>query len=241
MALLDTFLQKIQVMKGMGLKYRQPGDGSDGTCDCIGLIIGALRRSGIKWTGIHGSNYSARREMVSLNKIPSADALQLGDIVYKAYAPGNSNNTLPARYKPGGVYHNGDLNDYYHVGVVTSVNPLNITHMTSPTVKTDKKLGTWSYYGKLKKLQEGGGSVTPTPSPNPEPTPTPSSGKKAKVVAPSGKYVKMRQQPSQKCSLYDEIPIGSIVTLEEPGESWAKISYGKRKNWYMMAKFLEVL
>lgn len=238
MALLDTFLQKIQVLKGMGLKYRQPGDGSDGTCDCIGLIIGALRRSGIKWTGIHGSNWAARKEMYNFRKINNVSELQVGDIVYKAVAPGNSSWKLPPRYHSGGVYYNGDLNDYYHVGVVTSINPLNITHMTSPTVKVDKSLGKWAYAGKLLKLREG--APAPAPVPTPSPSPTPASGKTAKVTATSGKYVKMRKEPSTRCSLYDEVPIGAIVTLEEPGETWAKISYGRRKNWYMMAKFLDV-
>ena len=51
----------------------------------------------------------------------------------------------------------------------------------------------------------------------------------------------MRKEPSTKCGIYEEIPIGAIVTIENPGEEWAQISYGKWQNYYMMAKFLEVL
>ena len=248
MTLLQKFLEKIQILRWSNLKYRQPGDGSDGTCDCIGLIIGALKRIGIKWTGIHGSNYAARRETIGLQKIADVSKLEVGCCVYKAYEPGHSKYNLPARYKPGGAYYNGDLRDYYHVGVVTSVNPLNITHMTSPTVKVDTKLNhnaksVWSYFGKIKPLVNAGGTTsTPvqTEISTPVKEPLATTGAKAIVTAPSGKYVKMRAQPSQKCTLYDEVLIGAEVTLVEPGEVWAKISYGRRKNWYMMAKYLDV-
>lgn len=251
MAILQKFLDAIQKIKASKPTYRQPGDGSDGTCDCIGLIIGALKLIGLIWNGIHGSNYAARRQTVGLKKIGSVSELEIGDYVYKAYEPGHSKYRLPDRYKTGGAYYNGDLKDYYHVGVVTSVNPLQITHMTSPTVKVDTKLdhnkkSVWSYHGKIKPLVDNGGIVTPIVTPvqteivTPVTEPLATTGAAAVVTAPSGRYVKMRAKPSQTCSLYDEIPIGATVTLVEPGETWAKISYGKRKNWYMMAKFLEV-
>ena len=54
--LVQKFLAMIDVIKRLNPAYKQPGDGSNGVCDCIGLIIGALRRMGLKWTGIHGSN-----------------------------------------------------------------------------------------------------------------------------------------------------------------------------------------
>ena len=148
-ALLQKYLQKVDDIKRSKPKYRQPGDGSDGTCDCIGLIIGGIRRCGLKWTGIHGSNYAARKAAVNFKKVNSTSDLEVGDTVYKGCAPGSSGYALPARYKQGGVYYNGDLTDYYHVGVVTSLNPLNITHMTSPTVKVDTKLGKWGYKSRM--------------------------------------------------------------------------------------------
>ena len=53
--LRDKFLRMVETIRKLNPAYKQPGDGSDGTCDCIGLEIGALRRMGLKWTGIHGS------------------------------------------------------------------------------------------------------------------------------------------------------------------------------------------
>lgn len=240
---IKEFLSKIALMKSLGLTYRQPGDGSDGTCDCIGLIIGAIRRMGLKWSGIHGSNFAARRQTVGLKAINTLNELSLGDVIYKAYGPGAPKYSLPSRYKPGGAYYNGDLRDYYHVGVITSLNPLQITHMTSPTVivqtiKSLSKLGNWNYYGKCKPVIEATG-ISEVPY-VPEKADLPSSGKEAIVKSENGAPVKMRKQPTQQCNEWVRIPVGTVVTLESPGETWAKISCGKRKNWYMMAKFLEV-
>lgn len=253
---IEKFLKKVAAIKKEKPTYRQPGDGSDGTCDCIGLVIGAIRRMGLKWTGIHGSNWAARKEVVTLEKITNVNSLAVGEVVFKAKEKGETGWKLPSRYQKGGAYYDGDLRDYYHVGVVTSVNPLNITHMTSPTVRVDTSLGKWGYHGTLKILVK---AVTSTGSDTIEPvqpvqdnppinnqdsstggtnTMVPATGVKALVWAPSGRYVKMRQKPSTKCKLYEEIPVGATVTLEAPGEEWAKISYGRRKNWYMMAKYL---
>lgn len=222
------------VIKALKPRYRQPGDGSDGTCDCVGLVIGAFRRAGIKWSGIHGSNWFARKEIVNLKKIESQDELKVGDAVFQVYEPNEKGYALPARYKKGGKYYNGDVRDYMHIGVVTSINPFEITHMWKPTVTVDKSIGKyWDYKGWLKRL-----GTEPVAELPPK---TPKANCKARVVAQSGRYVKMRQEPSTKCRYYEEVPIGAIVTIEEPGEEWAKVSYSKYSNYYMMAKFLEIV
>ena len=249
-AWIEKFLAAVKAIFDSKPAYKQPGDGSNGVCDCIGLIIGAIRRIGLKWSGIHGSNWAARKEIVKLEHIDSASDLKVGDAVFKAYEKGDSRWSLPARYRAGGRYCNGDLRDYYHVGVVTSVNPLRITHMTSPTARVDTRLGSWAYHGQLSILvKAAGGSASQSVSPS-VPTQTgsssgmddktPATGKTAVVTAQTGKYVKMRQYPSTNCSTWDNVPVGATVTLVQPGETWAQISYGRRKNWYMMAKFLDV-
>lgn len=230
----ETFLAKVEEIRKSKPTYRQPGYGADGTCDCIGLIIGAIRRMGLKWTGIHGSNWAARREMISLNSIRSADDLQPSDIVYKARTKGEAKYDLPARYQSGGRYYNGDLKDYYHVGVVTGTNPLRITHMTSPTAKIDTTLGKWAYYGRLKLLAEKATSVKTIPAD------TPHDGSAAVVIAESGKTVNLRYGPSTGKSILCRVPIGETVTILTPGESWAIISY-KGNTGYMMAKYLDIV
>ena len=257
-SLVQKFLAMVEVIKRLNPAYKQPGDGSNGVCDCIGLIIGALKRMGIIWTGIHGSNYGARYQTVGLEYIQSESQLRLGDAVYKASDPDGyvkkacnagrmkAKYKLPDRYKKGHQYYNGDLKDYYHVGVVTQVSPLRITHMTSPRMKVDTNLnGGWNYHGKVKPLvnAEKNGSV---PADNPVPSaptnvPVPSEGSKAIVVADNGLPVKMREYPSTNCATWEKVPCGTEVTIVEPGETWAKINGCGRQGWYMMAKFLDVV
>ena len=55
---LSDFLTQIAAIAAESPSYRLGGDGSDGTCDCVGLIIGAIRRAGGQWAGTHGSNYA---------------------------------------------------------------------------------------------------------------------------------------------------------------------------------------
>lgn len=168
-----------------------------------------------------------------MKKIENISELKVGDVVFQTYEPGQSGYALPGRYKKGGAYYNGDVRDYMHIGVVTGVNPLNITHMWKPTVKVETKLGYFTYKGWLKRLGN---------EPVPElPAQTPQANCKARVTAKSGRYVKMRKEPSTKCGIYEEIPIGATVRIEEPGEQWARISYGRWSNYYMMAQFLEII
>ena len=234
-ALLQKFLQKALQLFNSNPKRREPGDGSDGYCDCIGYLIGSLRRTGLKWTGIHGSNWAARKEAVNLHPVKSVADLEVGDMVLKGCNPGTSGYALPARYKKGGQYYNGDLVDYYHAGLVYSLNPFQIRHMSSK-MTIDTKIGKWNYAAKLKPLVNAGAyNESSTPAAD-----IPSSGTQAKVTAPSGGTVNMRKTPSLRGALIMRIKLGEIVEITEPGEEWCKIKYQK-KTGYMMAKFLEVI
>ena len=241
--LVKKFLAKVLEIFKSNPKRREPGDGSDGYCDCIGLIIGALRRMGLKWTGIHGSNWAARKEIVNLQPIQNQSQLEEGDIVLKAVPKGHKNWKLPARYREGAKYYNGDLNDYYHAGVVYSVNPFQIRHMSSK-MSIDTKVNTyypWNYFGKSRQLIEAsGGVIPPSPTPTPTPTPEPDPGQKAIVVAESGKTVNLRVGPDKKQRLIARVPIGSEVVIVTPGEEWCYITWNQFRG-YMMAMFLDIV
>ena len=146
---ITEFLAAIEEIAAENPAYRKGGSGFDGTCDCIGLIIGAIQRCGGKWSGIHGSNWAARNEVSGLRKLVSNADLSVGDLVFKAKVPGQSGYDLPSRYSSG-----SDKNDYYHVGVVLSVYPLRIRHMTTPAAKIDTKLGAWSHHGWCKHVEK---------------------------------------------------------------------------------------
>ena len=207
-------------------------------CDCIGMVKYGLKKNGVTLTTT-GTNWTVRHQVDNLKKITSHDVLKFGSLVFKSRAPGEEGYNLPTRYRKGESDSNGDYNDYCHVGVVKSVSPLRIIHMTSPTAKTDSTIGKWKWVADMKEQYISGGS-TPTPTPEPEPTPTPVQ-EKAVVVADKGSYVKMRANPSTGCRLYDEVPIGAQVTIVTQGYEWTRINYGRRKGWYMMTKFLDIV
>lgn len=237
-ALLQKFLDKALQLFNSNPKRREPGDGSNGYCDCIGYLIGSLRRTGLKWTGIHGSNWAARKESVNLHPVKSAADLEVGDMVLRGCQPGEKGYALPGRYRKGGLYYNGDLTDYYHAGLVYSLNPLQIRHMATK-MTIDTKIGRWNYAARLRPLVVAG-AYKENPTPAPTPTPPPSSGTQAKVTAPTGSTVNFRKTPSLRGALIERIKLGNIVEIIEPGEEWCKIQWG-RKTGYMMAKFLEVI
>lgn len=218
-----AFLEKVEEIRNEKPKYRKGGYGADGTCDCIGLVMGAIRRAGGKWPGTHGSNYAARNEMVNLRNIINASDLELGELVYKAYNEFDDDWDLPAGYSK-----DEDQRDYYHVGVVTSVNPLVITHCTSPTVKQDKKIGGWMFAGKLKKVDyEGGGTMA-------------EEQKAATVDRPAGvegETVNLREGPGKEYGRIAKIAFGTdIKVLKDLGEWCYIIADGK--TGYMQSNFI---
>ena len=223
MVSIDRFLACVRENAARIREYEQGHDGSGGKCDCIGLIIGAVKLAGGTWPGTHGSNWAARNAMSSFGHIADAREMFLGEIVYKAREPGEDKYALPDRYK-----NSGDLRDYYHVGVVTGVAPLEITHCTSVPggIQRDSKMGTWRWGGMLKYVNydEGGGQMEPI--------------YQAKVHAEGNDYpVKMRAQPSDKAEVLAKIPQGEIVDVLDDAGEWCFILYGDMTG-YMMNKFL---
>lgn len=218
----ERFLEKVEEIAQSNPSYKEGRDGSDGTCDCIGLIIGAIRRAGGAWNGIHGSNYAARYEMRELLPVMDAGELNLGEVVYKARMPGKTGYDLPERYGA-----DPDNRDYYHIGVVTAVEPLEITHCTGPGIVRDTKLGKWTYRGRLKKVDYDGTEGMDT------------MVQTATVVADSGDDVKMRSTPSQTDGLYWKVPVGDKVQVAYVEGEWAKVRHQGRTG-YMMVEYLEM-
>ncbi len=197
-------------------EYQLGMDGTGGKCDCIGLIIGAIRLAGGKWTGTHGSNYAARNEMHCLEKITSVSQLRMGDMVYKARMPGEENYSLPEKYRAG-----DDRIDYYHVGVVTSVQPLEIIHCTSVSggIKRDNALGKWQFFGAWRDLDE-----------------TTSPGVPCRVT---GGRLKLREGPGTRSKVLAYLPDGAqVLAGETAGDgTWRSVSY-MGQSGYAMACYL---
>lgn len=218
---VDTFCAGVEAIHKEQDAYKKGHDGSDGQCDCIGMPKGAIKRGGGNPTGLQGTNYAARNSIKELKRIKKADLFR-GCAVMKSHEPGENGYDLPDNYKPGGKYYNGDLTDYSHIGTVTSVDPLIITHMTSPTSKQDTKIGSWKWYGKYPHVDYEG-SEQPM--------------KYATVIAVSGSNVNLRKHESTSAALVDRVPINSTVEVLEDGGEWCKVRW-KGKTGYMMRQFL---
>ena len=224
---LSAFLAAIQQNARRITHYESGGDGSGGGCDCIGLIIGAVRLSGGTWPGTHGSNYAARHVTDELHPVSNASGLMLGEIVFKAREPGQPGYDLPAAYDSS-----PDRLDYYHAGVVTAVNPLTITHCTSVEggIQRDTALGAWRYAGELSMVdydgEQGDGGDAPA------------ALYAAQVYTPDNDFnVRLRQNPSINARILAEIPQGSIAEILQEGAGWNKIRVNGQTGW-MMARFL---
>lgn len=207
----EQFLEGIQKNIARVREYKLGMDGSGGQCDCIGLIIGAVRLMGGEWKGTHGSNYAARNEVKNFGEIASVNALSVGDIVFKAKTPSQSGWALPEKYDS-----HPDHRDYYHVGVVTSVKPLEITHCTSVAggIKRDSELGQWQYAGQLIKV-----------------------GTEAVYYYVTGGTLKMRNGPGVTFSVIEYIPNKAKVTFLGDSGEWMFVRYGN-KSGYCMKEYL---
>ena len=213
---VQDFLAMVEEIRQERPTYRLGGDGSDGTCDCIGLIIGAIRRSGGKWTGTHGSNYAARNEMAYLLPIASADDLVPGEVVLKARTATADGYALPSRYAK-----DPDKRDYYHIGVVVSTNPLRIVHCTTGGgvngMAEDTRVGQWTHRGWLSKVSREGEPMVETMT--------------ATVVAESGLTVNLRKSPGG--ALVDRLPVGTEVVVAARQDGWSRVAYGQLVGWMM--------
>lgn len=216
------FVAAVKRNAGRVSMYNLGGDGTGGACDCIGLIIGAIRLCGGKWPYTHGSNWAARNAMRTLLRVSGGDELAPGDIVYKAREPGESGYALPDKYRGG-----ADEKDYYHVGVVTGVEPLEITHCTSVPggIKRDSTLGAWRYAGRLKMVEllaEGENNM----------------GYNYRVI---GGNLNQRAEPGKDGRWLQSIPNGTRVHAAQAEDSeWMLVDYNG-KSGYCMAKWLEPL
>ena len=153
---VTAFVTKVREIAKRPLIYRTGGVGKDSACDCIGLVMGAMYELGHKAYDLHSTNYFARYQTMELKKA-SEKELFVGQLLYRAR---ESTAKLNDRYKDGGRYYTGDMLDYYHVAVVTRVNPLEITECTEygdvTGIVISTKFKNWQYSGKLRGvLYEG--------------------------------------------------------------------------------------
>lgn len=216
--------------------YKLGCNGSNGLSDCVGYIMGSLELEGQKWGGTHGSNYAARYRTKNLHRVSSASQLKLGELVYKYNKPGTKEwqESFPiSKYKG-----HPDQNDYYHIGVVTSVNPLTISHCSGGGMHYDKKIGKWEYAGDCSLVDYSSrDSATPV---NPEPASVDPAIGQMVVDVPDDTSVNVRRQASTSSGVLTRLPEGSFVEVTSVSGAWSHVnySYAKTGEGYVMSKFI---
>lgn len=224
------FVERVEEIAATNPTYRTGGDGSDGTCDCIGLIMGAL---GTEFP-MHSTNYFARYELaVEPNQLTDEEEIELGDLVFKARNPQNPTYDLHERYQEGGRYYIiGDLLDYYHVGVVTGVNPLEITHCTQTGtingIARDYTTVGWTHVGIVDDMEYEDQWVDAPVS----------SHAIATVYSEDGNPVRMRKAPATTSETIVKVPKGASVEVVESAGDWSTILWNGKRG-YMMSKFIQ--
>ena len=268
MITVQEFLNRVIENEARVTHYESGGDGSkNGACDCIGLIIGALRLAGVGWEGTHGSNWAARNALQEAgpSTVRSVSDLEAGMVVFKGRRPEDQNYKLADHYQ-----NSGDLTDYYHVGVVMSTNPLQIDHCTKIEAKgisgmvSDTALGQWKYYGHMKSVEfglvlyhngqlrekelpwrVGKGDPVPQTQPAQASQPVQQSAEPGRAVlyaaivhADTGSTANMRKGPGKKYDILEQIPIGTRVPVYDVRmDGWCQIGF-VGKTGYMQGLFL---
>lgn len=200
------------------------GAAQRGEVDCSGAFVWAYAQHGASI--YHGSNRMARVEVVALTPINVANIVP-GMAAFKHRKPGEAGYDLPSGYLPGGEYDNGDLNDYYHVGLVDTDTSrvLNARNKADGFVSSPITQG-WSHVALLKQVDYDGA-----------PEEVPSYGT-ATVYAANGAPVKLRKTASTKLPYLDQVPVGATVELRGPSaDGWTPIRYNGQDG-YMMSEFL---
>lgn len=195
-----------------------------GKVDCSGAFVWAFRQFDLSIP--HGSNRIERTKTIEM--IPIENALP-GMAAFKKRSPGDEHYDLPYAYQPGGQYYDGDLNDYYHIGLV-SRDPnyiLNARSTKDGFVLSPASDG-WYCAGYLTDVDYNDAE--------PDPVPMPGDPGLYRVF---GGGLKLRKGPGKHYETIKTIPDGSEVDVKKVVENgqWAYLKHG-RESGYSMMQFL---
>lgn len=235
----------------LGWPYASPGYNNSRGIDCSGAFVYSYKKFGESI--YHGSNRIVRVHCRNVQRVTSLSQLQVGMAIFKGR---EDVSKMSSAYRPGGRYYNPELPmDYYHIGLVTSVSPLEIVNATTPKARIDNVLSKWWCAGYLNAVSYGSGGTDGSPdSGSPDPStppcpPCPGTGDgtpgalpalpfQAKVTAQRGSTVNLRRSASKGDAVLLRVPIGSAVTVTElTNTTWWCIRYGSTTG-FMMREFL---
>lgn len=199
----------------------------------------AMKELGRKSYDMHSSNYFYRYQVDDLIRITGEDDVYLGMLLFKTRCDSESGYDLSDTYITG-RYNTGDYLDAYHAGVVTGVNPLEISECTSTGlisgIKVTSSLGSpsrggWDCGGKLKGINYDDYTEM-------EESTMALSGKSCTVV---GGALNLRASKNTASTRIVQIPEGALVYCYEDDGTWSRIKYdsnGKTYTGYGKSEFL---
>ena len=190
--------------------------------DCSGAFVYAYKK--FNESIYHGSNNIARYYVEEL--LPPEKA-KPGMAAFKYYAPGQKGYTLPAGYHKGDKWYNGDLNDYYHIGLVDE-DPnyiLNSATTQNGFIRSKRSNG-WNAVGYLKAVK-----YEDLPEIKDEVTPVYSN------YYVTDDKVNMRAKPNTSASRVIYLNGGDVVSKISESGDWFYVRFNG-KYGYVMQKFL---
>lgn len=184
--------------------------------DCSGAFVRAYRAHGLSI--YHGSNRIAREYVVEL--LPPS-AAKPGMMAFKLRKPGEKDYDLFSEYQQGGKHYNGDLNDYYHIGLVDD-NPAYVINAqsTQTGVVRSKLSNGWDCVAWPKAVQHEDEGSRET--------------MQRQVI---GGKLNLREKPDTHSNRIAQIPDGAIVTVDEYGDKWCRVEYNGKVG-YAVTQFL---
>lgn len=207
--------------------------------DCSGAFVWAYRQHGMSI--YHGSNRiareyvgkaGARNEERGAVLLPISEA-KPGMAAFKVRRPGQKGYELPDEYRQGGGYYNGDLNDYYHIGLVDG-DPryvINAQGTRTGVVRSNIADG-WTCVAELKAVEYEGKEKEDE------------AMQTAIVASSNGGRVNLRKGAGITYPVVNQLQPGTEVQTVGPcvvgsdGKEWAYI-ISKKGSGYMRTEYLD--
>jgi hypothetical protein len=212
----------------IGWPYSSPGTNDERGIDCSGMLVRAYQLQGASI--YHGSNRIIRAHCGLVRQITGEADLAHGMVVFKRREDGQE----PAEYKPGGKYYDPALvGNFYHIGLVASVNPLRIVHATTPVAKVDTVLGNWTWCAYLLDGNYFNAVVDVADDVKPQ-----AVSQQLMRVNTNDSGLTFRKEPKivsgvdNRVPAMPRIPKDATVTVNvSNGQGWANVAYGGYTGW----------
>jgi hypothetical protein len=205
------------------------GAAEKGCVDCSGAFVYAYRQHGANIA--HGSNTIARSYVKGLMPVTAAAP---GMAAFKIREPGHPKYALPAKFKKGGAAYNGDLNDYYHIGLVDETGKYVLNAQGTNAGFTRTKISLWGAVGYLKAVEYPSAAAAASPQ---QAGATKEGDKPMQKMVVTAKDVAVRKGDSTEAMVIKRLPKGTVVDAFDDIGGWREIIYQGIDGW-MMSKFL---